>query len=145
MTVATMTDHEKELDLFQKVRGYLAEWMTRHKELAELKQLDHASLQQLAEDVGITADELLLVTLAGQHGADEMPSMMRALNIDPAAVDARDHAAFRSMEAACATCSNKSGCRADLKAGTAPEHYVSYCRNTELLNALRAEPEMLLS
>ncbi len=145
MTVASMTDHDKELDLFQKVRSYLTEWKARHKELTELKQMDRASLQQLADDVGISTEELFMATLAGQHGADEMPSMMRALNIDPAAVDARDHAAYRSMERACATCSNKSGCRADLKAGTAPEHYVSYCRNTDLLNALRAEPEMLLS
>ncbi|QLF71384.1 hypothetical protein FE840_011350 [Peteryoungia desertarenae] len=109
-----------------------------------MKALDQQELEQIAEDCGISRGQLLAFIEAGPHGADEMPRMMRALNIDPIEVEFRMLRLYRDMQLTCITCGAKAQCRKDLAEGHAATEFQHYCGNIDTLNALRARPEMLL-
>lgn len=109
-----------------------------------LANLDERVFHDLARDCGVTPDQLLQLVKAGPHAADEMPEMMRALNIDPAAVKLQDALLFRDMQVTCGNCAAKGRCRNDLALNTAGAHFRDYCGNAPTLNALRAEPELLI-
>ena len=114
-------------------------WLAQNAGVTGLRQTDRIALENIAAHAGIETER----EDPKPVNADEMPFMMQALNIDPVDVETNDPEGFRAMQGACATCANKGGCRSDLKDGTAPERYLSYCNNADLLNALRADPEML--
>ncbi|MGL3608894.1 DUF6455 family protein [Rhizobium sp. G187] len=109
-----------------------------------LANLDETQLAALAEDCGLTPHEMLALAKAGPHAADEMPRLMRALNIDPAEVEFRMRKLFRSMQVTCANCSAKQSCRHDLDNGHAETVFASYCGNADLMNSLRVDPELLV-
>jgi hypothetical protein len=69
--------------------------------------------------------------------------MMKALNIDPAAVQSSDPRLFHDMQIVCAECEAKGRCRKHLADGSAASTYSGYCGNAEMMSELRAEPEML--
>ncbi|EHS50007.1 hypothetical protein PDO_2828 [Rhizobium sp. PDO1-076] len=108
-----------------------------------LAAMDEREIMALAEDCGISPDQLLVLIKAGPHGADEMPQMMRALNIDPAEVELRMRKLFRHMQTTCAACGAKDRCRRDLVHAVADQSFMDYCGNAETLNALRADPDLL--
>lgn len=141
----TITFETEHMSLVARLRLWWDERKEREQALRELSMLDAESLRELAVDNGLTPIELVRAATAGSHGADEMAMMMQALNIDPVEVWLADPTDYRSMELACASCRDKKACRKDLRKGSAPKHYLDYCRNAETLNALRAEPEMLAS
>lgn len=109
-----------------------------------LANLDEAQLSALAEDCGLAPHELLALAKAGPHAADEMPRLMRALNIDPAEVEFRMRRLFRSMQVTCSSCASKQSCRHDIDSGQIRDAFASYCGNTDLLNELRADPDLLI-
>lgn len=116
-----------------------------NRQLEEIGSLSYEDLTEVAADCGVTPYELVAIVKAGPHGADEMKEMMKALNIDPAAVEAADRRLFNDMMATCAECGSKAQCRHDLRTHQAADNYGTYCANADTMNELRAEPEMLAS
>ena len=128
------------------VRSILA-WFTQGFDNATesdmLAALSDSEIDALAEDCGLSAHQLLALLKAGPHAADEMPAMMRALNIDPAEVEYKMRDVFRGMQITCAQCQSKEICRRDLRQGKVEQTFVDYCGNADTLNALRANPDVL--
>lgn len=124
----------------------LTAWWRNRKEanrqFEEILSLSEQDLAEVAADCGVSTYDLIAIIKAGPHAADEMWEMMKALNIDPDAVDEADRHMFHDMMAVCAECAAKGECRHDLRKGTAAERYVHYCPNAEQLNILRATPDM---
>lgn len=144
MTAATLWKKGNP-NLVERFQEHWKAWLNRHHGPNGLQQADNASLLKIAMNAGLVSNNPHQVSSSPDDGAVEMPQMMQTLNIDPTTVETSDPDGFRTMQANCAKCANKAGCRADLGAGTAPQHYLGYCRNADLLNALRADPEMLVS
>jgi hypothetical protein len=126
----------------------LSWWKTRkelHGQMDELLSLGDTEIAEIAADCGISRDQLIKVVQAGPHAADEMVELMRALNIDPDAVQSGETHLFHDMQLTCTECRTKEECRRHLNDGTVADTYNRYCANSAILNELRAEPEMMKS
>ncbi len=128
----------------QQILSWFAQGFEASTEADVLANLDQTEIEALAMDCGLSPHQLLALVKAGPHAADEMPQVMRALNIDPAEVDYKMRQLFRGMQIACADCQSKGQCRRDLQQGTIESNFVDYCNNADSLNALRANPDVLL-
>jgi len=128
----------------QSVISTLTAWWQNRKEanreLEEISSLSAEDLAEVAADCGVSTYDLITIIKAGPHAADELAEMMKALNIDPDAVDRTDRHFFHDMMAVCAECGAKGECRYDLRRGLAADRYVHYCPNAEQLDMLRAAP-----
>lgn len=128
----------------QQILSWFAQGFEASTEADVLANLDQTQIEALAEDCGLSPHQLLALVKAGPHAADEMPEVMRALNIDPNEVDYQMRKLFRDMQIACSGCQSKQQCRNDLQRGTIDRTFVEYCNNADSLNALRAKPEVLI-
>lgn len=63
--------------------------------------------------------------------------LMRALNVDPAAVEAAEPRLYRDMQRKCVACENQEQCTADLDRDQAAEEFPAYCPNADVLVSLR--------
>ena len=84
------------------------------------------------------------IEYAEPRDAAEMTEMMKALNIDPVEAEFQYRRLFYGMQANCAGCRAKNRCRDDLSCNVADHRFMEYCENYELLNEMRANPEILL-
>lgn len=140
----TLTIADPVRHTVQQILSWFAQGFEHTTEGDMLAGLSDAEVEALAEDCGISAHQLLALVKAGPHAADEMPAMMRALNIDAAEVEYRMRRVFRDMQITCAQCQSKDTCRRDLQQGKAEQTFVEYCGNAETLNALRVNPDLLV-
>jgi len=128
----------------QQILSWFAQGFGDASKSDMLASLSDAEIEALAEDCGMSSHQLLALVKAGPHAADEMPAMMRALNIDPAEVEYRMRRVFRDMQITCAQCQSKETCQQHLRQGKADNTFVEYCGNADTLNALRANPDLLI-
>jgi len=113
-----------------------ADWLKHRRELNELRQMDRADFDRIAEDLRVSPGELDELVRRGPHAADELPAMLRALGIDANKLARTEPMLLRDMERVCAMCKQKAQCDRDLIAGTAAEHYEGYCLNAPTLDRL---------
>jgi hypothetical protein len=106
--------------------------------------LDDETVRQISREFSITPADLMCLAKAGPHAADEMLAMLRALNVDPTEVALFHPALYRDMQISCSQCTEKARCRSDLAAGRARDEFAQYCVNSDTLNAMRAEPDLLI-
>jgi hypothetical protein len=140
----TLTIADPVRHAVQQILSWFAQGFENTTEDDVLAALSDAEIEALAEDCGLSAHQLLALVKAGPHAADEMPAMMRALNIDPAEVEYRMRRVFRDMQITCAQCQSRDTCRQHLRQGKAEQTFMEYCGNADTLNALRANPDLLI-
>ena len=140
----TLTIADPVRHTVQQILSWFAQGFEHATDSDLLAGLSDAEVEALAEDCGLSSHQLLALVKAGPHAADEMPAMMRALNIDPAEVEYRMRRVFRDMQITCNQCSSKDTCRNHLQQGKAERTFVEYCGNADTLNALRANPDLLI-
>lgn len=139
----TLTIADPVRHTVQQILSWFAQGFEHATESDVLAGLSDEEIEALAGDCGISPHQLLALVKAGPHAADEMPAMMRALNIDPAEVEYRMRRVFRDMQITCAQCQSKETCRQHLRQGKAEQTFRDYCGNADTLNALRANPDVL--
>jgi hypothetical protein len=98
--------------------------------------MNRTDFDAIARDLRVTPDDLDQLVQAGPHGADELPKMLKALGIDGESIARTEPLMVRDMQRVCAVCRDKAQCDGDLAAGTAAEHYKSYCSNASTLEVL---------
>jgi transcriptional regulator with XRE-family HTH domain len=113
-----------------------ADWLKHRRELNELRQMDRAEFDRIADDLRVTPADLDELVRQGPHAADKLPKMLKALGIDEAALARTQPLVLRDMERVCAMCNHKRECDRDLNAGTAAEHYEGYCLNAPTIDRL---------
>ncbi|MGJ5177848.1 hypothetical protein ACQR16_11770 [Bradyrhizobium oligotrophicum] len=113
-----------------------AQWLRHRRELSELRQLDRDDFERIATDLQVTPADLDALVRHGEHAADELPLMLKALGIDEAALSRAEPVVLRDMERVCAMCKDKPRCHRDLAAGKAGEHYEDYCLNAPTIDHL---------
>ena len=113
-----------------------ADWLKHRRELSEIRRMNRTDFDLIARDLRVSPDDLGRLVEAGQHSADEMPKMLKALGIDVADLARTEPLLVRDMQRVCSLCSDKAHCRAELAEGTAAQHYKDYCPNAPSIEAL---------
>jgi len=131
-----MTAQSKPHPAVQHLMSTFADWLKHRRELNEIRQLDRADFDRIAHDLRVSPNELDILVQRGPHAADELPVMLRALGIDEHTLARTEPMLLRDMERVCAMCNQKAQCNRDLVAGTAAEHYESYCLNAPTIDRL---------
>lgn len=112
------------------------DWLKHRRELNEMRLMDREDFDRIAADLEISPGDLDELVRRGPHASDELPQMLKALEIDQAALERTHPLVLRDMERVCALCSHKARCDRDLAAGTAPEYFSSYCPNEPTIREL---------
>jgi len=131
-----MTAQSKPYPAVQLLIDTFADWLKHRRELSELRQMDRADFDRIADDLLVSPGELDQLVRHGPHAADELPVMLKALGIDARELARAEPMLLRDMERVCAMCKQKARCDRDLIAGTAAEHYESYCLNAPTIDRL---------
>jgi hypothetical protein len=134
-----MTTQSEPYSRVQFLVDTFAQWLKHRRELNEFRHLDRDDLERIAMDLRISPAELDELVRRGKHAADELPQMLKALDIDEAVLSRAKPLLLRDMERVCALCKDKSRCHSDLAAGTATEHYQDYCLNAATIDRLGPE------
>lgn len=121
--------------------GTFADWLKHRRELNEIRQLDRGEFDRIAADLEISSGDLDELVRRGLHAADELPVLLKALEIDEAALERTHPLVLRDMERVCTLCRHKARCDRDLAAGTSAEYFSSYCPNESTIKEIaRAAP-----
>lgn len=131
-----MTAQSKPYPAVQLLIDTFADWLKHRRELSELRQMDRADFDRIADDLLVSPGELDQLVRHGPHAADELPLMLKALGIDARKLARIEPMLLRDMERVCAMCNQKTRCDRDLIAGTAADHYEGYCLNAPTINRL---------
>ena len=124
-----MTAQSKPFPRITFLIGGFADWLKHHRELDEIRRIDGVEFDRIAADLGIAPGELDQLVRCDPHASEELPLLLKALGIDEAKLDRTEPLALRDMLRVCALCTHKIECDRDLAAGSAAEHYQSYCPN----------------
>lgn len=132
-----MTDQNRD---HHAVFDTIAKWVKDYREaIGQRHELANATpevVASIARDIGVSPEELSFFTAKGQHAADELPKLLRALGVDPEKLASGDPVRMRDLQRMCLTCGHKGQCRHDLASGNAASHYKEYCPNAVSLEAL---------
>lgn len=113
-----------------------AAWLKHRRDLSEIRRMNRTDFDLIAHDLRLSSDDLERLVAAGQHSADEMPKMLKALGIDVAAIARAEPLLVRDMQRVCSLCRDKAHCHGELAGGTAPQHYKEFCPNAPTIDAL---------
>lgn len=113
-----------------------AGWLRHRRDLNEIRRMNRTDFNLIAHDLRISPDDLDRLVAAGEHGADEMPTMLKALGIDVKDLQRAEPLMVRDMQRVCGLCRDKTHCHGELAAGTAAQHYREYCPNAPTIDAL---------
>lgn len=115
-----------------------SDWIRHRRERAELDAMGNDEFGRLAHDIGVSTSELERMVAAG-HDPEQLSEMLRALDLDEAALKRAEPAILRDMQRLCSLCETTGTCRHALDAGIAPTTYRAFCANAATLEALKAE------
>ncbi len=102
----------------------------------ELANCRPEEVARIAQDIGVSPQELRFYVNKGPHAADELPKLLRALGVDPQKLASESPGKMRDLQRLCITCGDKDRCRHDLAAGTIATHYREYCPNATSIEAI---------
>jgi len=139
--MSDQTKHQWQFPGAALVINAVANWVKKYRYAVGLRnEFAHCGAEEVirtAHDLGMGFEEFVSLAREGPHAADQLPRLLRALGVDPAALTSVDPAMMRGLERICITCSHKDQCEHDLSAGTAAQSsYTDYCPNAVALNAL---------
>jgi hypothetical protein len=144
-TAMTGTMNASRKSRIETLQGWMHSWWSERKEISrelrEIELMGDEGVKAIARDCGIEPRSLAELIRLGPNAADELPLLMKALNIDPDAVHFEEPSLYRNLRQSCALCVEKDACQHALKDGTASEEYQHFCHNADTLSELRARPE----
>ncbi|MEY9180813.1 hypothetical protein ABIG06_002669 [Bradyrhizobium sp. USDA 326] len=131
-----MRTASKPYPIVQDLIESFASWLKHRREMNEMRQLDRADFDRIANDLRIAPDDLEELVRHGRHAADELPKMLEQLGISAERLGRAQPLLLRDMERTCSLCKHKGECDRDLTEGTAAENYHGYCANASTLESL---------
>ncbi|MDA9547428.1 hypothetical protein ACM43_23875 [Bradyrhizobium sp. CCBAU 45321] len=135
-----MSTATRPYPIVQDLIESFANWVKHRREINEMRQLDRADFDRIANDLRIAPDDLEELVRHGRHAADELPKLLDQLGISTEALGRAQPLLLRDLERVCSFCNHKGQCDRDLADGTAAENYHGYCANASTLETLeRAE------
>src|SRR5438046_3142000 len=102
-----MSDESKPYPAVQLLIDTFAEWLKHRRELNELRQMDNSDFERIANDLRISPTDLDELVRHGSRAVDELPKLLKALDIDEADLARTQPLVLRDMERLCALCLHK--------------------------------------
>jgi hypothetical protein len=139
MEGAMMTTQREPYPFVTKVIDLFGDWLKQRRELNELMEYaaDPGELERVARELNVTPADLEMLVRQGSQRGNELPEMLKALDIDEMALWRAQPALLRDMERVCSFCTHKRQCHQELASGTAATNYVEYCGNADTIDILR--------
>lgn len=120
-----MSTASRPYPIVQDLIESFASWLKHRREMNEMRQLDRADFDRIANDLRIAPDDLEELVRHGKHAADELPKMLEQLGINAEGLGRAQPLLLREGQ-----------CDRDLASGTAAENYHGYCANASTLESL---------
>lgn len=115
----------------------LALWLTHQRERTVLGLPGTDQFDQLAKDLGISANELSYLVNSARDPL-QLHDMLRALGIDETALRRAQPTLLRAMQDVCEQCTVIGRCKYAMDRGTVACEYEQFCPNATRLTSLRA-------
>ena len=131
-----MTDSSQPMAGLNRLFASFGDWLQYRRSIREAEQFDSGEFHRIADELGVTSEELGTLVRKGPHAADELPKLLASLGIDAEAVSRVQPMVFHDMERVCARCVQKGRCDRDLHDNTSAQHYEEYCLNAQTIDAL---------
>ena len=108
----------------------------RWARLHELEQLDAGELRHLAEDVGVSADDLVCLARQPDGAALLIEKRLAMLSLDLDEIRKLSPLLLRDLQRTCALCEEKARCADDMAEAPLDPGWKSYCPNSGSLRTL---------
>jgi len=121
----------------------LLHWCQRIMRLGRDRSLDAmnaADVKRLADDVGVSPNELRALSRHGPNGAELLSKRMAELDLDLAEVSGQFPVTVHDLQRLCTLCGEKRRCKRDLNQDPTDPHWKDYCPNAEALGNFDAMP-----
>ena len=115
-----------------------ADWIKHRRDLSEIRRMNRTDFDLIARDLRVSADDLERLVQAGEHSADEMPKMLKALGIDVADLMRVEPLMVRDMQRVCGLCQDKAHCHGELADGVVEDIITTGLSSRETIEALEA-------
>jgi hypothetical protein len=126
----------KPYPIIDKLINRFDSWLKYRQEIREIREFDTGEFARIAHELGVTPNDLDTLVRRGPHAIEELPKLLRALDIDEKTIERTLPLVLRDMERVCASCQHKRQCDHDIVAGTSGQHYEEYCENAATINSL---------
>ena len=140
--MTSRTDEQPTYPFVEAIIDVIADWVKKYRHAAglrgDLARCGPEEVARVARDLGVSSDELVRLASKGPHAAEQLKKLLLALGVDPKKLASEDPAMMRDLQRLCTTCGHKRRCEHDLAAGTAAQHYRSYCPNASSFDTLFA-------
>lgn len=131
---------QKSYPVVEVVLNSIADWVSKYRyaigRTNDLGLCSREDVMQIANDLGVSVNELRELVAKGPHAADLVQKMLVALHVDPKVIAASNPLVMRDLQRLCITCTDKKRCAHELAKGTAAEHFNEFCPNALTLDAL---------
>jgi transcriptional regulator with XRE-family HTH domain len=140
--MTSRADEQLTYPFVEAIIDIIADWVKKYRSAAglrdDLARCGSDEVARVARDLGVSPGELVGLARKGPHAADQLKKLLLALGVDPRKLASEDPAMMRDLQRICITCGCKRRCEHELAAGTAAQHFRSYCPNAVSLDALFA-------
>ena len=135
-----MSNSVDEHSPIESLFSAIANWVTKYRQAAglrrELAKCGPEEVAAIARDIGLSTQELELISSKGPNAAAELPKLLRALGVDSQKLLSDRNGTLRDLQRICITCGHKAQCKHELAARTAANHYHDYCPNAMSIDEL---------
>src|SRR3974390_189331 len=111
----TAQDHSS---VVERLTHTFSEWLKHRQELSEMRHLNAAEFDRIANDLRLSPAALDELVRHGPHAADELPKLLRALGINEEDLARIEPMLLHDIERVCARGGHKRECDRDLAEGT---------------------------
>jgi hypothetical protein len=133
-----LTEETRSFPRVDAVIEMICDWLQHRREIAEICKCDSQEMGRIAHELGVSTAEIDDLVRRGPHAADELPKILNALQLDPAAIARTQGLVMQDMTRVCAHCSHKQRCNEELAQGTAAHKFEDYCGNASTIKGLSA-------
>jgi DNA-binding transcriptional LysR family regulator len=134
-----LPDEQKARSPFKAIAQWYRRWAQRSS-ASEFKCLGDDMVERMAQDVGMSSEELRRLARLGPGAADLLPQRMAALDLDQKEVAREEPQTLHDLQRVCAMCEYHRRCARDLGHDPDNPEWKHYCPNATTLEALNAQP-----
>ena len=124
----------------QIVSEWWQSWTGNSPTSANLSCCAQDEVERMAQDIGISAAELRQLAKLGPDSADQLLERMKAIHLDPTAVEKAETPTFQDLQRNCSLCDQHKQCAHDLATDAAAPQWEHYCPNASTLKVLSTMP-----
>ncbi len=138
--MSATTVAQKRRSAAQVISDWWQSWTGFNPAYADLSCCAQDEVDRIAHDIGVSPAELRALAKLGPDAADQLLERMKALKLDPAAVEDTETPTFHDLQRICSLCDHHKRCQHDIASNAAAPQWETYCPNAATLKVLTTMP-----